>query len=337
MSYTFSPYSIKGHVFKNRIIMPPMCMYSAGEDGLATSFHATHYISRAVGGAGAIIMEATGVLPEGRLSEKDLGLWDDRQIQPLADIVHEVKKQGTLIGIQLGHGGRKANVKANIYAPSALQFSSDYKVPIEMTKQDIHRVIKAFGQAAKRADQAGFDLIELHGAHGYLINQFLSPLTNHRTDEYGGELLNRVRILGEILGEIQTYWPKEKLISVRVSALDYNGGNSAEDVAEMINLVKGKGIDIIHVSTGGVVPATIDVFPGYQTKPAEIVKNLTGLPTITGGLLLNLEMLEDILGNNRSDFVFLGRLLLRDPYFPLRAAAACGADIPWPQQYVRAK
>ena len=339
MAKLFTPFKIKDLTIKNRIMMPPMCMYSSDDTGRAMPWHYVHYVTRAVGQVGLIIVEATAVEKRGRISESDLGLWDDNLVDGLTRIVEEVKKQGARIGIQLNHAGRKCTAPhENIIAPSSIPFDESYKVPAEMTKDDIKQVVEAFAEAAKRANMAGFDLIELHGAHGYLINQFLSPLTNKRVDEYGGSIENRVRFLKEIITAVRQVWPMEKALMLRVSAEEYaQGGNHAEDVAQIINLLKDEGIDMINVSSGAVVPVKMKVYPGYQVTYAETIKRLTNLPVIAGGLITEPAMAEEILQNERADMVYIGRELLRNPYWPLQAAKKLNVDIIWPSQYERAK
>jgi NADPH2 dehydrogenase len=339
MSKLFSKIKIKDMEVRNRIVMPPMCMYSSDDKGYPNSWHLIHYTTRAVGGVGLIITEATAVERRGRISARDLGIWDDSHIDGLAGIVAEVKKHGARIGIQLGHAGRKCGAPGeDLIAPSPIAFDGTYGTPREMTKDDIKEVVNAFKAAARRAYKAGFDIIEIHGAHGYLINEFLSPLTNRRTDEYGGSLENRARFLKEVVGAVREVWPEEKPLMVRVSAEDYaEGGNHDTDVANIINLVKGEGIDIINVSSGAVVPAKINTYPGYQVRFAETIRKMTGLPVIAGGLITLPQMVEEILQNERADMVYLGRELLRNPYWAFSAAKELGDDIDWPEQYERSK
>lgn len=339
MSELFSKIKIKDMEVRNRIVMPPMCMYSSDDDGHAKPWHLIHYATRAIGGAGLIIQEATAVEKRGRISARDLGLWDDSHVEGLARIVAEVKKHGAKMGVQLAHAGRKCGAPGeDLIAPSPIAFDETYGVPREMTREDIMQVIEAFKAGARRALMAGYDIVEIHAAHGYLINEFLSPLTNKRTDEYGGSLQNRARFLKEVVKAVREVWPEEKPLMVRVSAEEYEeGGNHPEDIAEMINLVKGEGVDIIDVSSGAVVPAKIEAYPGYQVKFAETIKEMTGLPVVAGGLITVPEMAEEILKNGRADMVFLGRELLRNPYWPLMAARRLGDDIEWPEQYERSK
>jgi NADPH2 dehydrogenase len=339
MDHLFSEFRLKNLSLKNRIVMPPMCMYCAPEDGRATPWHIIHYATRAVGGAGLIIVEATGISPEGRLTSGDLGIWNDAQIEGLSEIVRAVHECGAKIGIQLNHGGRKCKAKdVVIEAPSPLPYEEGDDIPVEMSKADIAETVMEFSNAAARAEKAGFDLIQIHAAHGYLLNEYLSPLTNQRTDEYGGSPENRVRLLGGVLDAVGTVWPKEKPIEVRVTAEDYQeGGNHAEDLGHMLNLVKHKRIDLINVSTGGLVPVVPKTYPGYQVPSAEVIKDMTGLPVTAGGMLSDPEQVNQMIENNKADMIYLGRELLRNPYWPLQAAKKLNYDIEWPKQYERAK
>ncbi|MFA5527201.1 MAG: NADPH dehydrogenase NamA [Peptostreptococcales bacterium] len=343
MANLFSSLSIKDLTLRNRIVMAPMCMYCADTHGYPTDFHTTHYESRAIGGAGLILLEATAIAPNGRISPHDLGIWDDSHIDGLAAIVSKAKKHGAMMGIQLGHAGRKSSLlDLDVIAPSSLHFDSSdpaYKTPREMTKEDIHEVLSSFTSAARRALMAGFDTIEIHGAHGYLINEFLSPLTNHRSDEYGGTLENRSRLLLEIIRSIRSVWPDEKPILLRVSAFEYSEkGNTPEDVAQIINWVKDAGIDMVDVSSGGVILSSVPVYEGYQIKMAEIIKAQTHLPTIAGGKIIQPAMANEIIANDRSDLVFLGRQFLINPYWPLQASRTLGTEIDyWPIPYERGK
>lgn len=339
MAKLFDSIKIRGVEFKNRIVMPPMCMYSSDDSGYANDWHFIHYGTRAIGGAGLIIVEATGVERRGRITDRDLGIWDDSHIVGLSNIATLCKEYGAKVGIQLGHAGRKCEVDSEeIIAPSPIAYSDKYRIPKKMNREDIDKVVEAFKEGARRADEAGFDLIEIHAAHGYLINQFLSPLSNKRDDEYGGSVVNRARILKDILREVRKVWPENKPLIVRVSAEDYvEEGNHPKDLAEILNLVKDEGVDLVNVSSGAVVPARINAYPGYQIKFAEIIKSETKLPVIAGGLISEAEMAEEIVSNNRADMVFLGRELLRNPYWPLNAAKKLGYDIDWPVQYERSK
>ncbi|MBS5956467.1 MAG: NADPH dehydrogenase NamA [Clostridiales bacterium] len=335
--YLLDSFTAKNMTLRNRIVMPPMCMYSAGTDGIANEFHFTHYTSRAVGGVGLIIMEATGVLPKGRISDHCLGLWNDEQAKALKPIVTACQKQGAKVAIQLNHAGRKCEAQEKIiHAPSAIPFSQDSPMPREMTEEDILETVKAFRSSAERAAEIGFDAIEIHGAHGYLISEFLSPLTNHRTDSYGGSTENRCRILIEILKAIHEVWPAEKPVLLRVSAEDYEpNGIHMEEMSKIINLVKPY-IDVLDVSTGGVVPTPpTKIYPGYQVKIAEQMKQACDLPVVTVGLITDPHQVEEILGGERADLVALGRELLRDPYWVLHTARNMEVEYPWPEQYTR--
>lgn len=339
MSKLFEEFQVKNLVLKNRIVMAPMCMYTADQDGNSNDWHFTHYTSRAVGGTGLIIVEATGVESRGRITDRDLGLWKDEQIDGLKRIVDACHNFGAKMGIQLAHAGRKSEVQSEpSIAPSPIAFSDDYRVPKEMAKDDIKEVIASFGKAARRADQAGFDVIEIHGAHGYLINEFLSPLTNQRTDEYGGDLENRERFLKEVLQEVRNNWPQDKPIIVRVSAEDFaEGGNHDDVLADIMKDLKAEGIDLVNVSSGGVVNVGPKAYPGYQVRYAETIKSEASIPVIAGGLITSPQMAEEILQNGRADLVFLGRELLRNPYWPLYAAKEVRDQADWPTQYERAK
>ncbi|MGG1628660.1 NADPH dehydrogenase NamA [Rossellomorea sp. NRS-1567] len=332
----FQPYTIKDVELKNRIVMAPMCMYSShNEDGKVENWHRTHYTSRAVGGVGLIIQEATAVTPQGRISPQDLGIWDDGHIEGLRELVGLIKEQGAKTGIQLAHAGRKAVLEGDILAPSAIPFNDEMKTPVEMTANDIKETITAFIKGAERAKKAGFDVIEIHGAHGYLINEFLSPLSNKRTDEYGGSAENRYRFLREVIDGIQQVWDGPLL--VRVSAKDYNKeGLDVEDYVVFAQWMKEQGVDLIDVSSGAVVPARIPVFPGYQVKLAETIKKEAKIDTGAVGLITTGIQAEEILQNDRADLILLARELLRDPYWPRTAAKDLGVEIEAPKQYDRA-
>ena len=333
----FTPYTLKNLQLRNHIVMPPMCMYSAGTDGMPTDFHFTHYTSRAVGGVGLIIMEATAVIPCGRISDHCLGLWNDRQAEALAPIVAACRKQGAAMAIQLNHAGRKCEAdEPVIYAPSAIPFDEKSPMPREMTRADIQDTVQAFRAAAARAASAGFDIVEIHAAHGYLLSEFLSPLTNIRTDEYGGSTENRTRLLKEVLEAVHEVWPAERPVLLRVSAEDYEpDGMHPEEMARILKIVKPY-VDMVDISTGGVVPTPPPaLYPGYQLKAAEYIRQQVGLPTIAVGLLTDPHHVEDILCSVRADVTALGRALLRDPYWVLHAARELDLDYPWPEQYLR--
>lgn len=333
---TFSEYSIKELKLKNRIVMPPMCMYSSDDSGFVKDWHVTHYVTRAIGGVGLIILEATAVTPNGRISNKDLGIWNDDQIPGLKSIVDGCKEHSAKVAIQLAHAGRKCGVESETtVAPTSYKFSESYKVPKELTKEEIKEIINNFRNAAKRANEAGFDAIEIHGAHGYLIHEFLSPRSNMRQDEYGGSIENRTRFLQEIISSVKEVWPKEKPIILRISADDYiDNGLNIEEMVRIINIVKND-IDIVHVSSGGLENVSIDVYPGYQVRFSEIIKKECDIPTIAVGLIKEYDQVEEILMNNRADLVALGRELLRNPYWVLLNAYEKNYDTVYPKQYER--
>lgn len=331
----FSPYVLKDLTLKNRIVMAPMCMYSCmNEDGMVEDFHMTHYVSRAVGQVGLIIQEATAVTPQGRISPQDLGIWSDDHIEGLARLTGQIKSYGTKAGIQLAHAGRKAMVDGEILAPSAIPFNENMKTPKEMTLDDIQETVLAFKNGAKRAKQAGYDVIEIHAAHGYLINEFLSPLTNKRTDSYGGSPENRYRFLREVIDAVKKVWTGPLL--VRVSAYEYDEeGLNADDYILFAQWMKDQGVDLIDVSSGAVVPARITPYPGYQVPFSEKIKHGADIPTGAVGLITSGIQAEEILQNDRADLIFLARELLRDPYFPRTAAKELGVTIQPPKQYDR--
>ena len=334
----FTPFLLKQLTLKNRIVMPPMCMYSAADDGIVTDWHVLHYASRAVGQVGLIIVEATSVECRGRISNRDLGIWHDGHIAGLKRIVDNVHEQGSKIAIQLAHAGRKSEVINNIsVAPSALAYNETCGIPVALTVEEIRGIVQDFADAAERAVAAGFDVIELHAAHGYLINEFLSPLTNVRTDEYGGSLPNRVRLLKEVLLAVRAIIPENMPIIVRVSADDYHeDGNKPEDVAAMLNLVKQYGIDLVNVSSGAVISVMPRVFPGYQIPMALVIKHKTGLPVLGGGLITEPAQALQLVKAG-IDLVYIGRAVLRNPYWPLQAASVLQEEIEWPTPYLRGK
>lgn len=315
---TFQPYEIKNLKMKNRIVMPPMCMYQATLQGMPTNFHTTHYVTRAIGGVGLIIQEATAVSPEGRITDHDLGIWNQQQAQALKTIVDQVHESGSLMGVQLAHAGRKCTIESEqIIAPSAIAFDESYSTPKQMSKQDIEQVIQAFADGAKRANEIGYDTIEIHAAHGYLLHEFLSPLSNHRVDEYGGSDENRVRLLKEVLEAIHQVWPKDKAIIVRVSASDYTeGGIDVKMMSDLLRPIRHL-FDILHVSSGGNVHAKIDLYPGYQIEFARQLKDQLEMPVIGVGLIEQVDMVEELLRHQRVDMIALGRVLLRHPYWVL--------------------
>lgn len=328
----FSPYTVKGVTIKNRIVMSPMCMYSSDESGKVKNWHLTHYTTRAVGQVGLIMVEATAVSSEGRISPRDLGIWSDEHIDGLKNIVSLSKEHGAKVAIQLAHAGRKAELEEEILAPSAIAFDESYKTPKEMTKEDIQNTIQNFKEGARRAKEAGFDIIEIHGAHGYLINEFLSPISNKREDEYGGSAQNRYRFLKEVIEAVKEEWNGP--LFVRVSAFDYlDEGLKADDYVPFAKWMKEQGVDLIDVSSGAVAPAPITAYPGYQVQFADQIKNEANIDTGAVGLITNGFQAEEILRNNRADLVFLARELLRDPYWPRTAAKELHEEIEAPVQY----
>jgi len=352
MAHLFSPLQIKNIEFKNRIVVSPMCEYSA-EDGFANNWHLVHLGSRAVGGAGLIITEATAVSPEGRISYADLGIYKDEHIEKLKEITDFIHQHGSVAGIQLAHAGRKASHEVpwkgnaqllpddangwQTYGPSAIAFSEGQLPPVELDKTGIEKVKADFKAAALRALQAGFKVIELHAAHGYLLHQFYSPLSNHRTDEYGGSFENRIRFTLEIIEAVQQVWPAENPLFVRLSASDWTeGGWTIEDSIQLAHILKDKGVDLIDTSSGGNVLARIPLKPGYQVHFSEAIRK-TGILTGAVGLITTPTQADEVIQTGEADMVFLARELLRDPYFPLRAAHVLGQNVKWPEQYERAK
>ncbi len=353
MSVLLSPLTIKSIILKNRIVISPMCQYSA-VDGFANDWHLVHLGSRAVGGVALIIQEATAISPDGRISNGDLGLWMDAHIEKLTAITTFIKQQGAVAGIQLAHAGRKASCNtpwlggkqitkaANAWqtvSASALPFYPTDEAPIALTIADIKIVIDNFKKAAERAVKAGYEVIEIHGAHGYLIHQFLSPYSNKRTDDYGGSFENRIRFLLEIVAAVQVVWPTELPLFVRLSVTDWvaDAWDDNQSV-QLAAILKTKGVDVIDCSTGGNIPGVkIPLIPGYQVQFAEKIKQSTGILTGAVGLISKAAQAEEILATNRADLIFIARESLRNPYFALTAAAELGDTINWPAQYERAK
>lgn len=344
--------TIKSITFRNRIFTSPMCMYSS-VDGFATDWHLVHYGSRAIGGAGAVMLEATAIREDGRIGVGDLGIWKDAHIAPLAKVADFIKSSGSVPAIQLAHSGRKGSTWVSgkessvlmpedeqgweVIAPSAIPFSAAMQTPREMTIQDIEDIKQAFADAAIRALKAGFELIEIHSAHGYLLNEFLSPIPNKRKDKYGGSPENRSRLLFEVIEKVKEVWPVHLPIAVRISATDWmeDGWKSEDSVWLSIKLAE-VGVDIIDVSTGGVVPdAKIPVGPGYQLPLASAIRRNVQdkLHVGTVGLITSAQQAETILVNGDADFIFMARELLRNPYFPLHAAKELRSEIPMPKPY----
>lgn len=353
MSKLFKELTIRNLVLKNRIIMSPMCQYSS-IDGFANDWHLIHYTSRAIGGVAAVIQEATAVCPEGRISYGDLGIWKDEHIAKLQEITDLISKYGAIPGIQLAHAGRKASCELGwnrgeqiqkgenswqTVSASAIPFYENDLPPVELSKVQINKVVSDFIDATKRSIDAGYKIIEIHAAHGYLIHQFLSPLTNNRTDEYGGSFENRVRLLVEIVNAIQPMIGNNCSLWVRISATDWvDNGWNPEESSKLSTLLKGIGVDVIDVSSGGNLPhVKIPVGKNYQVPFAEKIKKETGIITGAVGLIEGATQAEEILNKSQADLIFLGRELLRNPYFALQAAKELDEDIQWPLQYGRAK
>ena len=349
----FSPLTLRGLTLSNRIAVSPMCQYSS-RDGFATDWHLVHLGSRAVGGAGLIIVEATAVSPEGRITPSDLGLWQDAHITKLRNIVDFVHGQGSHIGVQLAHAGRKASMSVpwvkehkmteeeggwnNVVAPSSVPFSESYAIPQALDSAGIQKLIGAFVAAAERAIEAGFDLIELHAAHGYLFHEFLSPLSNHRQDQYGGSFENRIRLLIEVVDAVRHTWPDNKPLFVRISATDWadHGWDAAQSV-ELAKVVKEHQVDLVDVSSGGLVPnAKIPVGPAFQTPFAQKIRAESGIPTGTVGMITEPSQADRIIRTGQADLILLAREFLRDPYWPLHAASELDKPATWPVQYLRA-
>ena len=348
----FSPFQLRSITLANRIVVSPMCQYSS-TDGFATDWHLVHLGARAQGGAALVILEASGVTPEGRISPGDLGIWKDEHIPALARIVRFLHSQGARAGIQLAHAGRKASMSPPFenehllsaaeggwatVAPSAVPFSPTYSVPTALDADGIRATVEAFQDAAVRAVKAGFDFVEIHAAHGYLLHQFLSPLANKRTDAYGGSFENRVRFLLEVVAAVRGAWPEQLPLSVRISATDWaEGGWDIDESVQLSSLLKARGVDLIDVSSAGMVPnAKIPVGPGYQVPFAARIRRETGMATAAVGLITDPMQANEIVTNGEADLVLLAREMLRDPYWPLHAAAALGETASWPVQYLRA-
>jgi 2,4-dienoyl-CoA reductase-like NADH-dependent reductase (Old Yellow Enzyme family) len=349
----FDPLEIRSVRFRNRIAISPMCQYSS-VDGFANDWHLVHLGSRAVGGAALVIQEATAVTARGRISPDDMGLWKDEQIEPLLRITGFIKKQGSVPGIQLAHAGRKASMNSPwkgaklvaesaggwiTQAPSAIPFNEVYSLPKEMSKEDIDQLRNDFKSATLRALEAGFEVIEIHGAHGYLINSFLSPLSNHRKDDYGGGFENRIRLLKEIIIDIRSVWPEKFPLFLRISSTDYaDGGWDLQASVQLANIVKALGVDLIDASSGGLISnARIPLGPGYQVPFAEAIRKETGIMTGAVGLITRAVQANEIIESGKADLVLIARESLRNPDFPLTAAKELGKEIEWPVQYLRAK
>jgi 2,4-dienoyl-CoA reductase-like NADH-dependent reductase (Old Yellow Enzyme family) len=352
-SSLFSPIQLRGVTLRNRVIVSPMCEYSS-RDGLANDWHAVHLGSRAVGGAGAVLTEASAVTADGRISSEDLGIYSDDHVEPLARIFRFVEDQGSVPGMQLAHAGRKASTAPPfkggapvspadggwepIWAPSAIPFREGWQVPRAMRVADIDEVVHAFAAAARRLLAAGGRIAEVHAAHGYLLHEFLSPLSNHRDDQYGGSFENRTRIVRDVVEAIRRVWPERLPLWVRISATDWtDGGWAIEDSIALAAQLKDRGVDLIDCSSGGNVPAaTIPIGPGYQVPFAERIRRETGIMTGAVGLITEPVQAEQIVKSGQADVVLLARQLLRDPYWPIHAARTLGDPAPVPLQYLRA-
>lgn len=331
----FESFEIKSLKSKNRIVMAPMCQYQA-EDGLANDWHFVHYVSRAVGQVGIIVVEASAVEPRGRISMNDLGIWHDKQIEPLQKMVQACKKHGASVGIQLAHAGRKSRATGSrAVAPSPIAFDANFPVPEELSKKEIQTVVDQFGKAAFRAEQAGFDFVEVHGAHGYLISEFLSPITNKRDDCYGKD---NSLFLKEVLESVDRNFQKEKPVFLRVSGEEYHTeGNHPESLGALLGKVAPL-FDVLHVSSGGIFKKeNYDVYPAYQLEYAQKLKELLKKPTIAVGKLEEPLIAQKALKEGKADLVAIGRGLLADPQWALRAANNLGVQIEWPKSYERAK
>jgi 2,4-dienoyl-CoA reductase-like NADH-dependent reductase (Old Yellow Enzyme family) len=352
MTNLFQPLTLRGLTLPNRIAVSPMCQYSS-RDGLPSDWHLVHLGGLAQGGAGLVFTEAAAVLPEGRISPEDLGLWNEAQASALAPIARFIAAQGAVPGIQLAHAGRKASTFApwrgsgsvpaaaggwTPVAPSALPFDPAWTVPAALDESGIRRVRQAFVEAARRALEAGFLVAELHAAHGYLLHQFLSPLSNRRTDAYGGSFENRTRLVREVAADLRAAWPERLPLLVRISATDWvEGGWNLDESVDLAKALKALGVDLVDTSSGGLSPQQkIALGPGYQVPFAARIRAEAGIPTGAVGLITEPEQAERILAEGSADLVLLARELLRNPRWPLHAAQALGAETPWPVQYARA-
>jgi 2,4-dienoyl-CoA reductase-like NADH-dependent reductase (Old Yellow Enzyme family) len=353
-SLLFSPIQLAGIAFANRVFVSPMCQYSS-DDGFSNDWHLVHLGSRAVGGAGLVFTEAAAVLAEGRISPQDLGLWKDDHIAGLKRIVDFVHQQGARAGVQLAHAGRKASMARpwaaeqryltpdeggwqNVMAPSAVRFAENYGEPIPLDLAGIKTITKAFARATERALEAGFDLVELHAAHGYLLHEFLSPLSNRRTDQYGGAFENRIRLVVEVVDAMRAVLPPELPLLVRISATDWaEGGWDIDQSVALATVLKEHKVDLVDVSSGGMTPqAVMPVGPGYQTPFAERIRREAKIPTGAVGMITGAAQAEHILRTGQADLVLLAREFLREPYWPLKAASELGDVTSWPAQYLRA-
>jgi 2,4-dienoyl-CoA reductase-like NADH-dependent reductase (Old Yellow Enzyme family) len=353
--HLFEPLTLREVTVRNRIALSPMCQYSAGRQGEATDWHFVHLGARALGGAGMVLAEATAVAPEGRISPADLGIWKDDHVPALARIARFIRDGGAVPGIQLAHAGRKASTArpwdghgplgtdrggwAPIRGASPIPFARGYAVPEPLDDSGLKGVVDAFARGAERALDAGFQVVEIHGAHGYLLHSFLSPLSNRRGDAYGGSFENRTRLLREVIAAIRTVWPPELPLLLRISCTDWlEGGWSVHDSVALAGVVGPLGVDLVDCSSGGIVPEGVPPLgPGYQVPFADQIRRESGVATGAVGLITGPEQAEEIVGTGKADMVFLGRQLLREPAWPLRAARALGQKVEWPVQYLRGK
>jgi 2,4-dienoyl-CoA reductase-like NADH-dependent reductase (Old Yellow Enzyme family) len=349
----FDELKIRDVRLSNRIAVSPMCQYSC-EDGFATDWHLVHLGGRAIGGAALVIAEATAVLPEARISPQDLGIWSEAHIEPLARIAKFIHSQGSVAGIQLAHAGRKASTArpwegggkvtpqeggwSDVVAPSAVAFAPNYPMPAAATVERISAIADAFGKAAQRALEAGFRVLEIHSAHGYFLHEFLSPLSNHRSDLYGGSFENRTRIVREVVAKVRRFWPERLPLFIRISATDWvEGGWDIEQAVELARSLRPLGVDLVDCSSGGnVADAKIPIGPGYQVQFAERIRRDAGVLTGAVGMITEAHQADEIIRKGQADIVLLAREMLRDPYWPLHAAAELGKPISWPAQYLRA-
>ena len=349
----FSPLTLRGVTLGNRIMVSPMCQYSC-EDGFATDWHLVHLGSRAVGGAGLVMVEATAVEARGRISPQDMGIWKDGHVPALEKIARFVEAQGAVPGIQLAHAGRKASVTApwkgggpveeaaggwQVIGPSAVPYAAGSPVPQPLSRAGIAEVVEAFAAAARRARDAGFKVVELHFAHGYLVHEFLSPLSNQRTDAYGASFENRTRLAREIARVVRAEWPERLPLLARISCSDWApGGWDIDESVELSRALKADGVDLVDCSSGGNVhSAKVDAGPGYLAPYSDRIRREARVPTASVGFITSAQQAEQILRNGQADLVVLARQFLRDPYWPLHAAAELHVEVTWPSQYLRAK
>lgn len=340
----FTPFKQRGVELKNRIMLSPMVQFCAPADGHMTEWHHNHYGARAVGGVGLIMVEATAVESRGRCFITDIGIWSDDHVPGFKRLVDFCHSQNAKIGIQLNHAGRKnMDGVSKLIAPSAIPMDAKHPMPTAMTHADVHEVIDSFRQATRRAIEAGFDIIELHGAHGYLLGSFMTDIANKRTDEYGGSTENRARFPLEVVAAVREEWPADLPLWIRLSCTEYGSDGERleeveDEIVEVARMLKAAGIDLIDCSSGGLTPnKPRDVYPGYQVPYAERIRHEVGIPTAAVGLITSPETAEEIVHNGRADLVVLGRELMRSPYWALEAARKLNIETPWPPQYRVAK